>query len=178
MKRRGSLPRTLARFDRCLKSWSQSIKNDSTWTLNSEDTLELAQTARQIARLQLSMTKLSRELVGVSRKIRALVVGTGNCMTMPAPTKKQGYLGRKNETSRQRFAFAAVNTKNGAFVARVREDTSRVWPQKEYGHFETWTQAQGFATFFNQRHGLDAMEAQHFAVSAGLAAAMSHGHKE
>jgi hypothetical protein len=56
---------------------------------------------------------------------------------------------------------------------RVRKDTSAVWPQKEYGRFETWTQAQSFATMLNQRYGLDVMEAQHIVVSASLAAAAS-----
>lgn len=177
MKKRGSLLKTLARSDRSLKSYSKSVENDSTWTLNSEDTQELAQTARQIARLQLSMMKLSRELVGVSREIRALVVGTTNCLTVAAPTKREGHLGRKNETSRPRSAFVAVNAENGAFVARVREDTSQVWPQKEYGRFETWTQAQGFAAILNQRYGLDVIEVQHIVVSAGLAGAKSRGQK-
>jgi hypothetical protein len=117
------------------------------------------------------MMKLSRELLGVSREIRALVVGTARCLTMPARTKREGLSGGKSETARQRFAFAAVNTENGAFVARVREDTSQVWPQREYGRFETWTQAQGFAATLNQRYGLDVIEAQPIVVSAGLAAA-------
>lgn len=177
MKKRGSLLKTLARFDRSLKSYSESVENDSTWTLNSEDTQELVQTARQIARLQLSMMKLSRDLDGLSREIRALVVGTAQCLTMAAPTRREGHLGRKNETSKQRFAFAAVNTENGAFVARVREDTSQVWPQNEYGRFETWTQAQGFAAILNQRYGLDVIEVQHIVVSAGLAAAKSRRQK-
>ena len=177
MKKCGSLLKTLGRFDRSLKSYSESVENDCTWTLNSADTQELAQTACQIARLQVSMMKLSRELDGLSREIRALVVGTAQCLAMPAPTKREGHLGRKNETSKQRFAFAAVNTENGAFVARVREDTSQVWPQKEYGRFETWTQAQGFAAILNQRFDLDVIEVQHIVVSAGLAAAKSRGQK-
>ena len=73
MKKRGSLLKTLGRFDRSLKSYSESVENDCTWTLNSADTQELTRTARQIARLQVSMRKFSRELVGVSREIRALV---------------------------------------------------------------------------------------------------------
>lgn len=175
MKNCGGLRRTLARFDRCLKSCSGSIENDSIWTLNSADTRELAQIARKIARLQLSMMKLSRELLGVSHKIRTLMAGTSHCLSMPV---KRKVLSRgKNVTSRQRFAFAAVNTANGAFVARVREDTPQVWPQKEYGPFETWTQAQRFATVLNQRHGLDVIEAQHIVVSAGLAAAKSRVQK-
>ena len=151
MKKRGSLLKTLARFDRSLKSYSESVENDCTRTLNSADTQELAQTAFEIARLQVSIMKVSRELVGVSSEIRALVVGTTNCLTMAAPTKRERHLGRKNKTSRSRFAFVAVNAENGAFVARVREDTSQVWPQKEYGRFETWTQAQSFAAILNQR---------------------------
>jgi hypothetical protein len=177
VKNRGSLVKTLARVDRGLKGCSESIENDSTWTLNSADTQELAQTGRQIARLQLSMMKLSRELLGVSREIRTLIVGTVRRLTMPARTRREGHLGRKNETSRQRFAFAAVNTENGAYVARVREDTSQVWPQKEYGRFESWTQAQGFAAMLNQRYGLDVVEAQHIVVSASLAAAKCRGQK-
>ena len=62
-------------------------------------------------------------------------------------------------------------------MARVREGTSQVCPQKEYGRFETWTHAQGFAATLNQRYGLDVIEAQHIVVSAGLAAAKSRGQK-
>jgi len=47
----------------------------------------------------------------------------------------------------------------------------------EYGRFETWTQAQSFATMLNQRYGLDIMEAQHIIVSASLAAATSREEK-
>jgi len=97
--------------------------------------------------------------------------GTAPCLSMPAPPKRGGQLSRKNETSRRRFAFAAVNTENGAFVARLREDTPEVCPQKEHGRFETWTQAQGFAAILNQKYGLDGIEVQCIEVSAGLAAA-------
>jgi hypothetical protein len=177
VKNRGSLVKARARVDRCLKSCSESLRMTPHGLSIPLTLKKLAQTARQIARLQLSMMKLSRELLGVSREIRALVVGTARCLTMPARTRREGPLGRKNETSRQRFAFAAVNTENGAFVARVREDTSQVWPQNEYGRSESWTQARGFAGTLNQRYGLDVVEAQHIVVSASLAAAKGRGQK-
>ncbi len=63
MKNRGSLLKALTHFDRCLKARSTLIKNESMWTLNSGNAHELAQTARQIERVQLAMKKLSRELV-------------------------------------------------------------------------------------------------------------------
>src|SRR5258706_11186861 len=177
VKNRGGLLKTLTRFDRCLKARSALIKNESMWTLNSGDTDELAQTARQIDRVQLAMTKLSREVASVSRQIRALIAGKAHCVAMPSPAKRGDLLSEGHRTSRQGSAFAAVNVENGAVVVRVRKDTSEVWPQTEYGRFETWTQAQSFATMLNQRYGLDIMEAQHIIVSASLAAATSREEK-
>lgn len=147
------------------------------WTLNGCDTNELVQTAREIDRVQLAMMRLSRVLAAVSHQIRALVAGKERRVAMPAPAQQGILLSEGHRTSRRRTAFAAVSVDNGAIVVRVRKDTSAVWPQKEYGRFETWTQAQGFATLLNRRHGLDAIEAQHIVVSAGLAAARSRGQK-
>jgi hypothetical protein len=73
VKNRASLLRTLTRFDRCSKMFLARIENDSMWTLNSGDADELAQTSRQITRVQLNIMKLSRELASVSRQIRALL---------------------------------------------------------------------------------------------------------
>jgi hypothetical protein len=56
--------------------------------------------------------------------------------------------------ARQRFAFTAVMTENGSVVARVLERTYGIWPQQQYGCFETWTQAQEFATVLNESHGM------------------------
>lgn len=175
MKNRGSLLKTLTGFDRHLKRCSASIESDFTWTLNSHDAAEMVQTARRIARVQLTMMKLSRQLVRVSRQIRASVAGKSGCVAMPVRSKLSNLSSGKNETCRQRSAFAAVSTQNGAFVARVLEDTSGVWPQKEYSRFETWTQAQCFANMLNQKYGIDVIEAQHIVVSARLAAATSRG---
>jgi len=177
VKNRGGLLKTLTRFDRCLKARSALIKNESMWTLNSGNTYELAQTARQIDRVQLAMMKLSRELASVSRQIGVLIAGKAHCVAMPGPARRGKLLTEGHRTSRQSSAFAAVNVENGAVVVRVRKDTSAVWPQKEYGRFETWTQAQSFATMLNQRYGLDIMEAQHIIVSASLAAATSREEK-
>jgi hypothetical protein len=47
------------------------------------------------------------------------------------------------------------------------------WPQQGYGCFETWTQAQSFASMLNQKYGIDPVEARHIVVSASLAAASS-----
>ncbi len=177
MKNRASLLKTLTRFDRCAKTWMDRIEHDSMWTLNSGDTDEWAQTSRQIARVQLSITKLSRELALVSRQIRGLMAGKSHCLAMPAPVNRRNHLtnGRKaNQThTGQRSAFAAVTTESGAVVVRVLQDSSGVWPQNEYGCFETWTQAQGFASMLNQAYGIDPVEAQHIVVSASLAAATS-----
>src|SRR6266853_4301006 len=147
------------------------------WTLNSGNAHELAQTARQIERVQLAMKKLSRELASASRQICALVLGKAGRIAMPAPARACNPLSEGRRTSGQRSAFAAVNVENGAVVVRVRKDTSEVWPQTEYGRFETWTQAQSFATMLNQRYGIDIMEAQHIIVSASLAAATSREQK-
>jgi hypothetical protein len=43
VKARASLLKTLTRFDRCSKMYLARIETDSTWTLNSGDTDELAQ---------------------------------------------------------------------------------------------------------------------------------------
>jgi hypothetical protein len=78
--------------------------------------------------------------------------------------------------ARQRFAFTAVMTEDGAVVARVLERTYGIWPQQQYGRFETWTQAQEFATVLNESYGIDAVEAQHIVISSSLAArACKHG---
>jgi hypothetical protein len=61
-----------------------------------------------------------------------------------------------------------------AVIVRVRKDTSAVWPQNEYGRFETWT---SFAAMLNQRYGIDIMEAQHIVVGASLAADTSREQK-
>jgi hypothetical protein len=73
----------------------------------------------------------------------------------------------------RRSAFAAITTQEGAVVVRVLADTSDVWPQQEYGCFETWTQAQGFASMLNQKYGIDPVEARHIIVSASLATGSS-----
>ena len=76
----------------------------------------------------------------------------------------------RGQNARQRFAFTAVVTDNGAVVARVLEKTYGSSPQQEYGRFETWTQAQEFATVLNESYGIDAVEAQHIIISSSLAA--------
>ena len=96
---------------------------------------------------------------------------------MPAPARVCNPLSEGRRTSGQRSAFAAVNVENGAVIVRVRKDTSAVWPQSEYGRFETWTQAQSFATMLNQRYGIDIMEVQQIVVSASLAADTSREQK-
>lgn len=68
------------------------------------------------------------------------------------------------------FAFAARVTRDGAVVVRVRRNSPRVWPLEEYGHFETWTQAQVFAGLLNRELGIDPVEARCIVISASLAA--------
>jgi hypothetical protein len=70
----------------------------------------------------------------------------------------------------RRFAFAARAVDGGAVVVRVLENTSRVCPLNEYGRFETWTQAQVFASLLNREYGIDPVEARCIVVSATLAA--------
>ncbi len=93
---------------------------------------------------------------------------------MPAPVDARRNHGRNNSKAsateaRERFAFTAVITGTGARVVRVVADTSGFCPQEEYGCFETWTEAQDFATVLNQRCGIEPMEAQYIVVSARLA---------
>jgi hypothetical protein len=174
VKNRASLLKTLTHLDRCSKMCLARIENDSMWTLNSGDADELAQTSRQIARVHLNIMKLSRELASVSRQIRGLMAGKGRCLPMPmlVTTCNPRTHGCKasGRRDRRRSAFAAVAGENGAVVVRVLEGTSGAWHQKEYGCFETWTQAQGFASMLNQRYGIDPVEARHIVVSASLAA--------
>ena len=170
MKNRVSLLRTLTRFDRCSKMCRARIENDSVWTLNCGDIEELAETSRQITRVQLDIMRLSRELASVSRQVRTAVLGKKDCLAMPTPAKRSKYLTEANAIpARQRSAFAAVITESGAVVVRVVKNVSGMWPQREYGRFETWTQAQGFASMLNQSYGIDPVEAQHIVVSASLA---------
>ena len=56
-------------------------------------------------------------------------------------------------------------TEKGAVIARVVEETHGIWPQQEYGCFETWTQAQEFATVLNESYGIDAIEVRHIVSS-------------
>ena len=104
VKNRSSLLKILARFDSQLEARSALIKNESMWTLNSGNAHELAQTARQIERVQLAMKKLSRELASVSRQICALVLGKVGCIAMPAPAKVCNPLSEGRRTSGQRSA--------------------------------------------------------------------------
>ena len=174
MKNRISLLKDLTRFDRYSKMGLGRIGSESLQSLNFGDLDDLAHTSRQIARAQLNMMRLSQELEVVSNQIRAKVGGRALCVTMSAPVVASrrsvngGQL--RGANARQRFAFTAVMTENGAIVVRVWEETSDVWPQQEYGRFETWTQALEFAMILNQNYGIDPMEAQHIVVSANLAA--------
>jgi hypothetical protein len=174
VKNRVSLLKNLTRFDRYSKMCLARIDSESVQSLNSGDLDDLAHTSRQIARVQLNMMKLSRELEAVSDQIRAKVGGRAHCVTMSAPAiaSRRSVNGGKlpGAGARQRFAFTAVMTENGAVVVRVWEESSGIWPQREYGRFETWTQALEFATILNQSYGIDPMEAQHIVVSANLAA--------
>ena len=68
------------------------------------------------------------------------------------------------------FAFAARGTRDGAVVVRVSRNSPRVRPLEEYGHFETWTQAQVFAGLLNRELGIDPVEARCIVISASLAA--------
>jgi hypothetical protein len=91
---------------------------------------------------------------------------------MPARANGGSHSGNckvKEREGGQRFAFSAVITESGAVVVRVLADTSVFRPQQEYGCFETWTQAQDFASVLNQTYGIDPIEAQQIIVSASLA---------
>jgi hypothetical protein len=174
VKSRASLLKSLMRLDRCSKMCLARFDTDSKWPLGSEDMDELAHTSREIIRVQWNMTKLSRELAAVSNQIRELVAGKARCVEMPGSVdvrSEHAGNGRKvSETdASQRFAFAAVITESGAMIVRVLADTSALCFQQEYGCFETWTQAQDFATVLNQTHGIGPREAQHIVISASLA---------
>jgi hypothetical protein len=177
VKGRASLLKSLTRLGRCSKMCLARFGKDSKWTLRSGDVDELAHTSREIVRVQLNMMKLSRELAAVSNRIRGLVVGKEHCLAMPAAAVAGNHAANdcqgKEREARARFAFTAVVTETGAVVVRVLADTSAVWPQREYGCFETWTQAQDFATVLNQTYGIEPMEAQHIVVSASLASRSS-----
>jgi len=85
-------------------------------------------------------------------------------------TRSAGTRDGKGRETRERFAFTAVVRHGGSIVVRVEEDRGTVWPQQEYGYFESWTQAQAFAMLLNQLNGIGPLEAQQVIVSAQLAA--------
>ena len=174
MKGRASLLKSLTRLDRCSRICLARFDADSDWTLRSGDTDELAHTSREIIRVQSNMMKLSRELAAMSNQIRGLSAGKSPYLAMPAPVDTRRNLAENNSKAsateaRERFAFTAVITGTGAMVVRVVADTAGFCPQKEYGSFETWTEAQDFAAVLNQTHGIDPMETQYIVVSASLA---------
>jgi hypothetical protein len=174
VKRRASLLKSLTRLGRYSKSCLASFDADTKWTLSAEDTDELARTSREIVRVQLNMMKLSRELASVSSLIRGLVAGKAPSVAVPMPVdtgrSHEGNNRKVSETETGgRFAFAASVTETGAVIVRVLADTSAACHQEEYGRFETWTQAQDFATVLNQMYGIQPMEAQHIVIGAALA---------
>jgi hypothetical protein len=79
--------------------------------------------------------KLSRELESVSNQIRAAVVGGARNGVIAAPAVTRGHAANgghpKGAGARQRFAFTAVMTENGAVIAQVLEQTYGIWPQQE-----------------------------------------------
>jgi hypothetical protein len=116
--------------------------------------------------------KLSQELASMVRQLRSLMLSKIQ-FSPPDQNSIYGVSLRKRAQGSRRSAFSAVPTEDGAVVVLVLQDTIGAWPQKEYGYFETWTQAQEFAGMLNDRFGLDPVEARHIVVSAILAAANS-----
>src|SRR5580704_7169323 len=114
--------------------------------------LSLSGTKILIVRVQGAVMKLWRQLQCTSQQIRARVVHTAKCMLMPVTRRRNTLLSEELEALERRSAFVAVTTTDGSFVARVLEGTSGAWAQEQYGCFETWTQAQGFAAMLNERH--------------------------
>lgn len=118
--------------------------------------------------------RVFRELAAKPNHSRRLEAGKAPYLVMPAPVDARwNHAGSNSKVcateARQRFAFTAVIAERGAMVARVVADTPGFWSQREYGCFETWTEAQDFATALNQRYGIEPMEAQYIIVSASLA---------
>ena len=177
VKNRASLLKNLTRFDRYSKICLARLGSEPAETLKCSEMDDLARTSRQIARVQLNMMKLSRELKSVFHQIRDVVVGGASCGATPAATVADQHAANgcnpSDTDAGPRFAFTAVMTENGAVVARVLEQTHGMWPHHEYGCFETWTQAQEFATVLNQSYGSDPIEAQHIVISSSLAARSS-----
>ena len=172
MKGCASLLKSLTRLDRCSRMCLARFDTDSGWTPRSGDTDELAHTAREIIRVQWNMMKLSRELASAFGQIRRLVAGKARCLAMPEPvaigSRHAGNRKADGREGRRRFAFTAIATDTGAAIVRVLADTSAFCPQEEYGCFETWTEAQDFASVLNQMYGIEPMEAQHIVVGATL----------
>jgi len=86
-----------------------------------------------------------------------------------APVEMEAQSAQSSEAAG--FAFAARGTRDGAVVVRVSRNSPRVWALEEYGRFETWTQAQVFASLLNREFGIDPVEARCIVISASLAAA-------
>lgn len=147
-----------------------SEENDTLWTLDAAAFAELAKAPGWVTRVQLGIKELSRQVASASRQIRALVAARLDVPAMPAARPP----GRSQAGSQSpRAAFAAITTDKGAMVVQVWQDTVAVWPQKEYGYFETWTRAQVFAGMLNESSGISPAEARQIIVSAILASANS-----
>jgi len=173
MKDRASLLKSLTHIDHCSKTCLAHFAPDCKKAFASGNLKELAHTSRQIARVQLNMMKLSRELVAVSDQIRALTESNSRVASLPLRKAWDGLNGdcELDETnSDPQFAFTAIISEKGAVIARVEANSSVMRLQPEYGCFETWTQAQDFAGVLNQSYGIGLFEAQHIIVSANLAA--------
>jgi hypothetical protein len=67
-----------------------------------------------------------------------------------------------------RFAFTAKPWGNAAVVCRATEDCPGPIANREFGIFETWTQAHFFATRLNEGLELDPVEARQIITSSFL----------
>ena len=69
-----------------------------------------------------------------------------------------------------RFAFTAKYWGDAAVVCRATEDRRGPSVQQEFGRFETWTQANAFATRLNEGLEIDPTEADQIITSSILGA--------
>ena len=70
-----------------------------------------------------------------------------------------------------RFAFTAQFWGDRALVCRAVEDSPGPVVERQFGEFQTWTQAQAFASKLNGGLGLGTLEVRQIVTSSLLATA-------
>lgn len=171
MKNRGRFLKSLAQFTRHPEAFGHWIRSCFKRKPHRPGADETTATPRPIEGVRSNLIKFKRLAAWVSPQIRSRLAANPGRLA-PSPTAQQ--ITHQDSSwsaggATPRSAFTAVTSDRGAMVVRVFKGVSGVWPQQEYGCFDTWTQAQSFARTLNQQNGIDPVEARHIVMSAILA---------